>query len=74
MYFNLSTHLTIKKKPSVFYFPMDFKKLTLNGLIDTDAPTSVISEADLNETNLLSNEARKGTGTELSSHGNKWSI
>ena len=38
------------------------KKLTLDGLKDTGALTSAISEADLNKIKLLSNEAIKDTG------------
>ena len=60
MYLNLSTNLTLKKKRHMYYFPMDFKKLTLDGLNDTVA--SAISEADLNKIKLLSNEAIKDTG------------
>ena len=60
--FNLSPNLTLKKKRHMYYFPMDFEKLTLDGLIDTDAFTSAISEADLNKIKLLSNEAIKDTG------------
>ena len=41
---------------------MDFEKLTLDGLIDTGALTSAISEADLNKIKLLASEAIKGTG------------
>ena len=41
---------------------MDSKNLTLDGLIDTGALTSAISEADLNKIKLLSNKAIKGTG------------
>ena len=62
MYLNLSTNLTLKKKRHMYYFPMDFEKLTLDGLIDTGASTSAISEADLNKIKLLSNEAIKDTG------------
>ena len=46
----------------MYYFPMDFEKLTLDGLIDTGALTSAISEEDLNKIKLLSNEAIKDTG------------
>ena len=46
----------------MYYFPMDFKKLTLDRLIDTGALTSAISEADLNKIKLLSNEEIKDTG------------
>ena len=45
MYLNLSTNLTLKKKRHMYYFPMDFEKITLDGLIDTGALTSAISEA-----------------------------
>ena len=62
MYLNLSTNLTLKKKRHINYFPMDFEKLTLDGLIDTGALTSAISEADLNKIKLLSNEAIKDSG------------
>ena len=41
---------------------MDFEKLTLDGLIDTGALTSAISEQDLNKIKLLANEAIKETG------------
>ena len=41
---------------------MDFEKLTLDGLIDTGAPTSAISEQDLNKIKLLANEAIEETG------------
>ena len=41
---------------------MDFEKLTLDGLIDTRALTSAISEEDLNKIKLLSNEAIKDIG------------
>ena len=60
MYLNLSTNLTLKKKRHMYYFPKDFEKLTLDGLIDTSAVTSAISEAD--KIKLLSNEAIKDTG------------
>ena len=62
MYLNLSTYLTLKKKRHMYYFPMDFEKLTLDGLIDKGAPTSAISEADLNEIKPLAKEAIKDTG------------
>ena len=41
---------------------MDFKQLTLDGLIDTGALTSAIFEADHNKIKLLSNEAIKDSG------------
>ena len=61
-YLNLSTNLTLKKKRHMYYFSMDFEKLTLDGLIDTGALTSAISEEDLNKIKLFSNEAIKDTG------------
>ena len=41
---------------------MDFERLTLDGLIDTGALTSAISEQDLNKIRLLASEAIKETG------------
>ena len=41
---------------------MDFEKLTLDGLIDTGALTSAISEQDLNKIKLLAPEAITDTG------------
>ena len=43
-------------------FSVDFEKLTLDGLNDTGALTSAISEQDLNKIKLLENEAIKETG------------
>ena len=45
----------------MFYFPMDFKNLTLDDLVDTGALTSTISEADLNKVKLLVKDAIKDT-------------
>ena len=61
-YLPISTSLTLKRKRHMYYIPMDFKKLTLDGLIDTGALTSAISEQDLNKIKLLANEAIKETG------------
>ena len=58
----LSTNLTLKSKRHMYYFPMDFEKLTLDGLIDTGALTSAISEQDLNKIKLLAPEAITDTG------------
>ena len=60
MYLNLSTDLTFKRNATCT--PMDFKKLTLDGLIDIGALTSVISGADLNKIDFLSKEAIKDKG------------
>ena len=46
----------------MFYFPMDFGELTIDGLIDTGALTSAISDADLNKIKLLSNSSIIDTG------------
>ena len=40
---------------------MDFEKQTLDGLIDTGALTSAISEENLNKSKRFSNEAKKVT-------------
>ena len=61
-YLPMSTSLTLKRKRHMYYMPMDFEKLTLDGLIDTGALTSAISEQDLNKIKLLANEAIKDTG------------
>ena len=61
-YLPISTSLTLKRKRHMFYIPMDFEKQTLDGLIDTGALTSAISEQDLNKIKLLANEAIKETG------------
>ena len=39
-YLPMSTSLTLKRKRHMYYMPMDFEKLTLDGLIDTGALTS----------------------------------
>ena len=61
-YLPISTSLTLKRKRHMYYIPMDFEKLTLDGLIDTGALTSAISEQGLNKIKLLANEAIKETG------------
>ena len=61
-YHPISTSLTLKRKRHMYYIPMDFEKLTFDGLIDTGALTSAISEQDLNKIKLLANEAIKETG------------
>ena len=61
-YLPMSTSLTLKRKRHIYYMPMDFQKLTLDGLIDTGALTSAISEQDLNKIKLIANEAIKDTG------------
>ena len=61
-YLPISTSLTLKRKHHMYYIPMDFKKFTLDGLIDTGALTSAISDQDINKIKLLANEATKETG------------
>ena len=58
----LSTNLTLKNKRHMYYFPMDFEKLTLDGLINSGALTSAISEQDLNKIKLIAPEAVTDTG------------
>ena len=72
----LSTNLTLKSKRHLYYFPMDSEKLTLDGLIDTGALTSAISEQDLNKIKLLAPEAitDTGPGTQFSNNGSKRTI
>ena len=63
-YLPISTSLTLKRKRHTYYMPMDFEKLTLDGLIDTRALTSAISEQDSNKIKLLANESIQETGTQ----------
>ena len=49
----LSTNLPLKNKRKMLYFPMDFGELNIDGLIDTGALSSAISEADLRKIRLL---------------------
>ena len=49
----LSTNLPLKNKRKLLYFPMDFGELNIDGLIDTGALSSAISEADLRKIRLL---------------------
>ena len=46
-YLPISTSVTLKRKRHMYYIAMDFEKLTFDGLIDTGALTSAISEQDL---------------------------
>ena len=67
MYLNLSTNLTLKKKRHMYYFPMDFEKLTLDGLIDTGALTSAISELILIKSNSYQMKQSKTLAQHLTS-------
>ena len=42
----LSTNLPLKKERKMLYFPMDFRELNIDGLIDTGALSSAIPEDD----------------------------
>ena len=61
-YLNLSTSLVLKHKKHMFYVPMNFGDVLLDGLVDTGALTSAISQSDLNQISLLSQEAVLNTG------------
>ena len=61
-YLPISTYLTLKRKRHMYYMPMDFENLTLDGLNDTGALTSALSEQDLKKIKLLANESIKETG------------
>ena len=52
-YVPLTTNLGLKYKRRMLYFPMDFGELTLDGLVDTGALSSAISETDLRKIRLL---------------------
>ena len=49
----LSTNLPLKNKRKMLSFPMDVVELNIDGLIDTGALSSAISEADLRKIQLL---------------------
>ena len=49
----LSTILPLKNQRKLFYFPMDFGELNIDGLIDTGALSSAIPEADSRKIRLL---------------------
>ena len=49
----LSTNLPLKNMRKMLYFPLDFGELNIDGLIDTGALSSAISEADLRKIRLL---------------------
>ena len=59
----LSMNLTLKRKRHMYYFPMDFEKLTRDSSIDTGALTNPKSEQDLFKINLLALEAISDTGS-----------
>ena len=49
----LSTNLPLKNQRKMLYFPMDFGKLNIDGLIDTGALSGAIPEADSRKIRLL---------------------
>ena len=51
-YVSLTSHLGLKYKRRMHYFPMDFIELTLNGLVDTGSLSGAIPETDLREIRL----------------------
>ena len=57
MYVPLSTNLWLKQKHRMLYFPVDFGKLTVDGLVDTGVLSSAIPEVDLNRNRLLVKKA-----------------
>ena len=52
-YVPLTTNLGLKYKRRMLYFLMGFGELTLDGLVDTEALSSAIPEADLRKIRLL---------------------
>ena len=63
-YVPLTTNLGLKYKRRMFYFPIDFGELTLDGLVDTGALSSAIPEADLLKIRLLAPQSigKEGPG------------
>ena len=49
----LSTNLPVKNKRKMLYFPMHFRELKIDGLVDTGALSSAIPEADSRKIHLL---------------------
>ena len=52
-FFQFSTNLPLKNKQKMLYFPMDFRELNIDRLIDTGALSSAIPEADFRKLRLL---------------------
>ena len=52
-YVPLTTNLGLKYKRRMLHFPMDFGKLTLDGLVNTGVLSSAIPETDLRKIRLL---------------------
>ena len=49
----LSTNLPVKNRRKMLYFPIDFRELIIDGLIDTGALSGAIPKADLPKIRLL---------------------
>ena len=58
------------------YFPVDFGKLTIGGLIDTEGFSSAIPEADIKKIQLLASQSivKEGQCVQFSNYGRKRSI
>ena len=56
-YVPLTTILGLKYKRRMLYFPVDFGEQTSDGLVDTGALSSAISEADLRKIRLLARQS-----------------
>ena len=52
-FLSLPTNLPLQKKRKMLYFPMVFRELNIDGLIDTGALSGAIREADLHKIRLL---------------------
>ena len=50
----LSTNFNLKCKKRMLFFPMDFGKLTTEGIIDTGALSTAVPETDPRKIRLLS--------------------
>ena len=60
----------------MYYIPMDFEKLTPDGLIDTGALTSAISEQDLNKIIVACKriDQRNWSSIKRPNNGGQWTI
>ena len=52
----------------MYYMPNDFGKITLDGLIDTEALTSAISEQESNKIKLPMKQKKKPAHRQLSNY------
>ena len=70
----LSTNFQLKNKEKMFYFPMDSGHLTIDGLIDTGALSSAISETDLKQIKQIPPKNLKRSPTRFSYRGGQQTI